>query len=184
MKLYNINTDKLEEVNINLTDDPIYLVDEAMDAHLNSIGLYKVIDAVAPDERYFSYVEDNSLIDNEYVIGYTVTELDVDDVRRRLADELRVTSDEAKRRPRIATGLGYDIWGGREDIAELKDHYDNAEDQILDADDEIQDITGAEYGTIATAVKAYRANLFAIQKTKVTQLKNITTIAQCIEFEL
>lgn len=183
MKLYNQNTDKIENLKVIPTAEANYIADKLSDAELNALGYYKLSIASTPDRRYYTYTKSGLVVGTVYEVTYIATERPLYDVQTRMLDKLRSVYEYLGERPKIDTGLGYYVYGGRDDIEELVDAKDNAETTILDADDNIQNVTGVSYTAIATAIKAHRAMLRNRAKFKVSEIKAFTTIEQCINYE-
>lgn len=183
MKLYNQLDDKIENLKVIYHTSGNYVVDKLDITTLNTLGYYPIVQVSPPDRRYYTATRAESIVGENYEISYTPIEKPLAVVQDRMLDDLRDVYNKKALRPRVDTGLGYDVYGSQSDIAEFVDAKDNAETEIVDADNNIQSVTGVSYTTIADAIKADRAILRATGKTKVAEIKAFTTIQECIDYE-
>ena len=183
MKLYNIHMDAIGKYNRIINAGTTYIVNKLSEMQLNALGYYNIVSESPHNRRYYINTQTKSLIDNKYTIGYTFIEKTLFDIQLLMLSDLRIVYEEKVLRPLIDTGLGYNVFGGQLDVIEMQDAKDNAETTIIDSDSNEQTVDGTIYTTIANAVKSKRNMLRVAGKTKVSEVKALATVAECINYE-
>lgn len=183
MKLYNIITNEIENIRGLEINGILVNISSVAEHVLNKRGYYSIVFNSLPDTRYYSYVRSESLIGIKYTISYAAVEKSLEEVIARMLKTLRKKYEDVSLRPKVDTGLGYFVYGGSDDINELIIWKDYAETEIFDAYGNIQSVTGASYTAIASAIKNNRQRLFREAKTKVSEIKALASIDECITYE-
>ena len=183
MKLYNLNTDKIENIKTFVFEGIRYILDKLSETQLNSIGLYRIAFESPYARRYYISTQIKALIGNIYTISYIKVDKPLIDVKKLMAKDLRETYKSFKDRPRVDTGLGFDVYGGLNDIEEIKTWYDDGETVIEDADDNLVTVAPSDYLTIRTAILADRKALFIKRKTKIQELIDLIDVEACVYYE-
>ena len=183
MKLYNQNIDKTENIKSFVSNGVQYIANKLTEAELNTMSYYYIEFVSPPDRRYYTYTEEKAIIENRYTNVYLPIERPLSDVIERMQTGLRETYIDLGLRPRLDSTLGYDIFGGREDIEDFQMWKEYAETEIVDADGNFQSVTGGSYDTIATVIKDHRRLVFTTGKVKNAEVKAFTSIDECILYE-
>ena len=183
MRLYNIAKDRVEDVKVVTIGNENIIVSKATEQFLNSGGYYYIESTSPLDKRYYDNTKTKALIVNKYVMGYTSVQKSLYDVQERMLKDLRTSYEDKSFRPLVDTGLGYNVYGGQLDVIELQDAKDNTETIIVDADNNEQTVDGASYTIIATAVKTNRNLLRTTGKIKVSEVKILVDVDDCILYE-
>ena len=184
MKLYNLATDKIEDLTVVTINDVNVIVEKTTEQVLNEGGYYHISYISPPNRRYYTVTQTKSLVDNVYVVGYTSVEKPLADVIALMEKDLRETYYKTYLElPRINTGLGYDVWGSLESVEELRMWKDYAYTEIIDADDNTQTVDGTSYTAIADAIKTYRRLVYDRRKVKVSEVHTLVDVDACILYE-
>ena len=183
MKLYSALTDKIQNTKTHTVGGTVYVLDKLSDAELNAINLHRISYGSQFDSRYYTNTETRALVLDVYAISYTQGLKLVADVKDRMLSDLRDVYEAKQLNPLVSTGLGYNVYGSRDSVDDLIDAKDNAEPTIIDADNNVQNVTGVEYGIIADVIKADRNTTRAIAKSKVAEIRAFNTIVECEYYE-
>jgi hypothetical protein len=183
MKLYNQNTNKIENSKTITTLDGTMYVDRLTEKQLNDYDYYKIEYQSPPNRRYYTSVKSSSLVGNKYVVGYTKTERPLDEVKKSMLKDLSKVYKEKQIRPRVTTSLGFDVDGGYNDIVNFEIGKKFALPQIKDADNIKHDATSADYDTIINEIQMNGISLFNTKDTKESEINALATIAECEKYE-
>jgi len=183
MRLYNSHIDQVENIDTFVFEGIRYIVNKLSEAQLNSFGRYRLSFESPFAKRYYINTQIRELIGNLYTIHYTKVDKELIDVKKLMAKDLRDTYHSLKDRPRVDTGLGFYVYGGLDDIEEMKTWYDDGETAIEDADDNLVTIELSDYVTIRNAILADRQILFYKRKTKIQELIDMVDVDACIYYE-
>lgn len=184
MILYNIHKDRIADVITIQSEGNTIELELLTDAERNVYGYYKVgSTGNMQDDRYYINTEVNSVVGNKYTTRYTYVEKELEDVKELIKADMINAYDGYLLKPRVDTTLGYDVWGSLESVEELRMWKDYSYTEIVDADEQLQEVTGVSYSTIAIAIKDYRRMVYDVRKTKAFDLSEFTTVAECIAYE-
>jgi len=183
MKLYNSNIDRIEQLQIIHTEDSTLYVDKIAEEQLNELGYYKVEYQGQPSRRYYSAVENRGIVGNKFIIGYTATEKPISEVREAMLIDLKEAFSGYSERPKVDTGLGYFVDGGRNDLTNFQIGKEFGFPAVKDANGDMQPITVEQYDTIITAIKAKGVSLYQVKWSKEDEIKALETVADCILYE-
>lgn len=183
MKVYNVNTDKIENRKVITNNKGTFYIDKLNENVLNSYGYYFITYSEIPNTNYFDYVEIKSIIDNKYVISYTSTPKPIEEIHDRMLKDLSEVYKEKKLRPIIDTSLGFSVDGGYDDLQNFMVGKEFELPEVKDAYGEKHSVALADYDTIITTIKQNGINLFITKGAKEQEIKALTTIEDCILYE-
>lgn len=193
MRLYNKEKSTIEDVKTIVFNGVIYT-----EAHLSKFsgqeldekGYNRVVYKPTPNRRYYKYVKTGEIIDNVYVVDYTKTPRDVEELKQILLKDLKKYFEKIMERPRLQTSLGFPVDGGRSDKDNFKELWESmlnnslTETTIKDADNEFQTVTTSQVETIYREIVAYGQSTFTTKWFKEEQEINLlNTIEDVIAYE-
>jgi len=185
MKLYNQNTDKIENYNsIEVAPLETKVVAHLTEVQLNSYGYFHVEYGERPNSLYYTNVESGSIIANKYQIVYTSIELPLqtvkDNVIAKIMQDTKMALDEAVAKYSAGEMAS---WTSLEEQAiaflggELITNCPMLKDEA--------DACSQDYATLANEIVANANGLRALRTAKVAErynktkaIQNATTIAE------
>lgn len=188
MKLYNVNTDAIEDIQILVVKKKgRYYTNKANNKTLNKAGLYKIKYLNEPDFndpalKYTKYNKTQKIVGEFYEIKYIIVEEDLDKFKTILLEDLSAIAKKIMSRPEVDTGLEYSVDGGLDDLRnfELGQKYDLA--LIKSVDGEFFDITNEEYNVVIEAVELKRIELLKTKWKKEQEINLIETFEELKEY--
>ena len=183
MKLYNQNTDKVQDYKVIKTSEGIRFTSKLSDAELNAQGYYRLVFSSAPSRRYYTSTKTYSLVNNEYTQAYATTDNPLDQVKEAMLKDLKIAFANYSERPRVDSGLGYFVDGSRTDLQNFEIGRDLAFPFIVDADDIEHPAVTADYDAVIQSIKEAGALLFQTRRTKKAEINLLSSVTECVLYE-
>ena len=182
MKLYNIHKNKIEDLPY-IDDNGIKYPLRMSDNQLNRIGYYRVEYRGVPNRKYYTFSETRKVQGSIYVIDYKTIDKPLDGVKSLMLHELKTQFTKESLRPRITTGLGYEVDGGRHDLENFTIGRKHNVTMITDADNNIHSVTDADYAKIIDAIEKKGMELMSMKWQRRDAINALPDVASCVAFE-
>ncbi len=182
MKLYNKNTDKIGNIKV-IQDNGTFYVNRLSDKQLNELGYFKVIYESKPSRRYYNFTENKELVGNVFTISYTATDKPLKSVKKLMLKDLKESFLSYALRPKVDTGLGFIVDGGRDDIKNFEIGKKYGLEAIKDADGNRHPVTDSDYDTVITAIEQKGMSLYATKWQKEAEINEMGTIDEIVLYE-
>jgi len=210
MRLYNKNSGKIEELYIITAEQErpgqtdiirdrslgdiekikvdlvTFYVDRLSENQLNDFGYYLVEQENNSADKFYKTEIKENLVENKYKITYEKIERPLEEVIETLLGEIKVSFERIKnKRPRVDTGLGYDVDGSREDKDNFRELYSSMGETditvLKDADNNFHQVTKEEVLQIANKIALNGQRIYALKWEKEEELK-LKTFQECLSF--
>ena len=183
MKLYNIATDKIENRKTIKTNDGTLYPNKLTDAQLNSYGYYRVKYESAPNRRYYNATKSASVVGTEYVVGYTVTEKPIEEVKGLMFNDLFDEGLKRENSAKVDTGLGFTVDGSERGLSAFALGAKKGVSRVRDENFMPHNVTVPQVNAILTAIEDNILSIFNAKEAKFDEIIALTTVAVCIEYE-
>lgn len=184
MKVYNQQQDKITELpSVISTEQGIKYLNKLSWEELNILGYYKINYETKPDRKYYTFTETRGIVNNIYSISYDSVDKPIEEVKSRMLKDLSEVYKEYKTRPRVDTGLGFDVDGGYDDIKNFEIGKKYALPEVKDADNNKHAVSIEDYDDILSAIELNGISLFNTKDTKEQEINALSTIDECILYE-
>ncbi len=182
MKLYNENTDRIENVKY-IEDNGVKYVKDMTDLALNFYGYYKIVYGDIPNRRYYTYIEHKELIDDLYTITYESIEKNIGQVRKLMYKDLEDTYIHNKNFAKIDTGLGFHVRASRDDVEDLMRGNAKGKTSIRDDQGKEKQVNKGQLKKISDDAQDFTLDLLDIKWFKFDEIEIFGTIDDCILYE-
>ncbi len=182
MKLYNKNTDKIENIKV-IQDNGTFYVNRLSDKQLNELGYFKVVYESKPSRRYYNFTENKELIGNVFTISYTATDKPLESIKELMLKDLKESFLNYALRPKVDTGLGFIVDGGRDDIKNFEIGKKYALEAVKDADGNMHPVTDSDYDVIISAIEQKGMSLYGIKWQKEAEINAMNTVDEIVLYE-
>ena len=182
MKLYNQNTNRIENIKTILTPGIKY-TNKLTKEELNNLGYYLLKYESKPNKRYYNYETKTEIQEGYYVTSYTPVNKPIDEVKTLMQKELKKAFLEYAKRPQVDTSLGYSVQAGRNDLENFGIGKEFGIDAVRDINNEMHLVTQEDYNTIILAIKQKGILLYQTKWSKELEINEFETIQDCILYE-
>ncbi len=189
MKLYNINTDRVEEVklfNLKIAGNKSINMhtSRATGSQLKTAGLYRIQIKDKPDQRYYLSTPVNSVLSDRYVKDFTSRELPISTIQGRMKKKLKEYKEKKQNsRPVVDTSLGYSVDGGYRDLQNLNAARSLKLNFCLDVDGVSHFVFESDWDVIIRSVELNGLNIININRTKKEEINALSTLDECKLYE-
>ena len=183
MKLYNINTDRIENDKTFTHDGINYIVNKLTTEELITFGRYKIKYLSKPNRRYYTSEETKELIDDVYTISYTQIEKALDDIKKLMHEDLFEASEKIEAETEIDTDLGYKVKGTRNDLDSFERGAKRGILEIRDTNYQKQNVNISELNNIITKIEDNGFLHFNTKGFKFDEINDFTTVQECMLYE-
>jgi len=182
MKLYNQNTDKIENIKY-IDNNGIKYINNLTDVELNSYGYYKLEYSSVPNTRYYNAEKTSELIEGVYKISYIQTDKPIEEIKIKMRKDLKEAFIGYAERPSVDTGLGFSVDGGIIDVKNFEIGRKYVLPQVKAADGIFYDVTDENYIAIISAIELNGITLYQTKWGKELYINSIDNIGDCILYE-
>ena len=183
MKLYNANTDKIENLKTIKTVDGILYPSKLTEEQLNSYNYYKVEYTPAPNRRYYNSTKTSSLVGSKYVVGYTTTPKQLDEIKGKMVKDLFEAGEQYEATASIDTGLGFEVEASPRALQAFGLGAKKSKGNVRDKNFMKQTVTTQEANAIVSAVEDKLLALFETKEAKFDEILALPDIASCELYE-
>ena len=183
MRLYNLNTGKIENIKTFVFEGIEHIISKQSEAQLNNIGLYRIAFESPYDRRYYINTQIKELVGNLYITSYTKIDKPVEQVQALMVKDLFVVADKYEDEAIVDTGLGYNVKGSAK---ALKAFEVGAKRGILEVRDEYykkHTVTVPQMAQIVADGEDNAISLFNIKGRKFDEIEAFQTVAECVYYE-
>lgn len=183
-KLYNINTDKIEDLTLIEYEGANIYASKISTSRLNSMGYFPIRhEGFAGNRRYHNSTRSASVINNVYVITYDITDKPVEEVQTKMLKDLNEVAESNETSASLDTGLGFTVRAGRNDLDSFERGAKRNLKEVRDINGVKRTITVPEMAKIAEDIETQGMVLFETKWNKFDEIKAFTTVAECILYE-
>jgi len=191
MKLYNKNTDKIEDIDFIYDKEGSHQVTKISEARRNELGHFNVAYGKKPNPRYYTTTRDKKVIGNVYTISYTAVEKDLAEVQKLMIKDLKEASDKYIEEAMIDTELGFRVRAKRSNLDDFERGAKRGKLKARDIYGREHTVTKTEMLQIASDIEAngeilydtFWAKFDAIMGNEGRDITAFQTVDECIYYE-
>lgn len=182
MKLYNQKTGKIENKKFIL-DKGSHYVNKLTEDQLNGFGYYLVEYPSKPSRRYYEVTKNESLTGNKYVVGYTVIDRPLDQIKSKMISDLFAAGEAYENTATIDTGLGFEVEASPRALQAYSLGSKKSKTKVRDKNFQGKNVRTKEIDDIVIMIEDKLVEIFEIKETKFDEIMLLNTAGECEAYE-
>ena len=152
-------------------------------AKLATVGI-KPYREVQVDSKYYWQGALTKVDNGTEVVGtYEAIPRDIEALKEAMKSKVSIAFKALANKPRVDTGLGYYVDGGRDNLGDFEVGKEYNLPQVKDADGNFHAINAGDYDTIIGAIKSNGLALYQEKWAKEAEIDALTTLDAIIAYE-